>query len=70
MLTLEQRKFYKENGFVKLDNVFTPAEIQTISDEYDELFARKHNEGMEASWRGALMNKESKQAPVSVRLSL
>ena len=37
-LTLEQKQFYKENGFIKLDNIFNFEEINQISEDYDDLF--------------------------------
>ncbi|XP_066996934.2 phytanoyl-CoA dioxygenase, peroxisomal [Anabrus simplex] len=66
MLTEQQKNYYKENGFIKLENVFTPGEFQILSDEYDEIFNKKRNEGMEASWKGDLMKEAANRAPVSV----
>ena len=37
-LTLGQKQFYKENGFIKLDNIFNFEEINQISEDYDDLF--------------------------------
>ncbi|PSN48716.1 hypothetical protein C0J52_08783 [Blattella germanica] len=59
MLTKEQIQFYKENGYIKLSNIFTEKELQEISDEYDDLFERKQKENAElqAVWKGEEMKK-------------
>ena len=40
LLTDDQKRSYEENGFVLLDNVFTPQEVDEISTAYDSVFAR------------------------------
>ena len=37
-LSLEQKEFYKENGYVKLGNILSVDESDRISDEYSDLF--------------------------------
>ena len=37
-LSLEQKEFYKENGYVKLGNILSSDESDRISDEYSDLF--------------------------------
>ena len=37
-LTANQKSFYAENGYIKLENVFTNDEINHMSKEYDDLF--------------------------------
>ena len=37
-LSLEQKEFYKENGYVKLGNILSTDESDRISDEYSDLF--------------------------------
>ncbi len=37
-LSFEQKQFYHDNGFVKLENIFTHEELTEISEEYDSLF--------------------------------
>ncbi|KAJ9589694.1 hypothetical protein L9F63_017100, partial [Diploptera punctata] len=59
MLTKEQVKFYKENGYIKLSNIFSEKEMNEISDEYDDLFSRKHNANLQAVWKGEEMEKAS-----------
>lgn len=59
-LTSEQKKFWQENGFIKLSNVYSPKEMNEISDAYNDLFERKHREHMselEAAWVGEDMKK-------------
>lgn len=48
-------KFYKENGYILLDNIFTPEEIDQCSQAYDDLFQLKklQNFDMEATWGGS-----------------
>lgn len=61
-LTAQQKKFYDDNGYVKLSGVFSEKELQEISDAYDELFDRKHKEnleGLESAWVGDDMKKEA-----------
>ncbi|XP_069676036.1 phytanoyl-CoA dioxygenase, peroxisomal-like [Periplaneta americana] len=66
MLTKEQVNFYKENGFIKLENIFTDEELKEISEEYDELFNRHRSDKMRAEWQGNEMKKAAKQQPVVV----
>ena len=42
LLTTKQKEFYKENGFIKVENVFTKKELDEISQEYDNLFEVKN----------------------------
>lgn len=59
-LTLEQKQFWKENGYIKLTNVYSVKEMNEISDAYNELFERKHREnlrGLESAWAGEEMKK-------------
>ena len=37
-LSLEQKEFYKENGYVKFGNILSTDESDRISDEYSDLF--------------------------------
>nr|CAD7602954.1 unnamed protein product [Timema genevievae] len=66
MLTKEQKYFYQENGFIKLDNIFSDNEMENMSREYDRVFDRKKSQSLEATWKGDLMKKETGGAPVSV----
>ena len=59
-LSPEQKKFWTENGFVKLSNVLSNKEVQEFSDAYNELFERKQRENvsaLEAAWAGEDMKK-------------
>jgi hypothetical protein len=40
-LTDEQVRFYHENGFLAIDNLTTPEEVERLVAVYDDLFARK-----------------------------
>lgn len=53
MLSKDQLSFYSENGYVLLDNVFSPEEIEECSSEYDKLFqAKQKSSNLEAEWKG------------------
>ena len=64
-LTEGQLNFYKQNGFVLLDNVFSPEEIELCSKEYDRLFAEKKEQNMnlEATWAGAWSKQSNGSGP-------
>lgn len=52
-LTPEQKRFWQDNGYIKLSNIYSSKEMNEISDVYDELFERKHREnlaGLESAW--------------------
>ncbi|XP_063978509.1 phytanoyl-CoA dioxygenase, peroxisomal-like [Diachasmimorpha longicaudata] len=69
-LTPTQKKFYEENGYVKLSNVFTPKEFQEISDAYDDIFTRKQKEHvaeMESSWGGKEMKRLAENRDYTVK---
>jgi len=54
-LTEANKEFYKENGYILLDNVFTEEEIDECCKEYDALFQEKQSlkSNMEATWAGS-----------------
>jgi len=55
MLTSEQKQFYKDKGFILLDKVFSPEEIEECVEAYDNLFETKKADprtNMEAQWAG------------------
>ena len=66
MLTKEQVQFYRDNGYIKLSGIFTEEEINEISEAYNELFARKRGQELQAEWKGEEMKKAAKQEPVVV----
>ena len=37
-LTGDQKKFYEENGFILLSNIFSEEEFEVISEEYSNVF--------------------------------
>ena len=59
MLTAIQLQFYKENGYVILDDVYSTAEIDECSFQYDRLFELKNNSDLEATWKGDWKNAYS-----------
>ncbi|XP_063240252.1 probable alpha-ketoglutarate-dependent hypophosphite dioxygenase [Bacillus rossius redtenbacheri] len=65
-LSEEQVKFYKDNGFIKLENIFSKQEFDKFSDEYDDLFRAKKNDQLEAVWQGNDMKELAKNKPVTV----
>jgi len=67
-LTSEQKQFWKENGYIKLSNVYTMKEMNEISDTYNEMFERAHrkNVSLEASWIGEDMKKAAGNIDYSV----
>lgn len=61
-LTPEEKKFYDKNGFIKLSGIFTDVEVENISQECNDLFARKSKEnenGLESAWVGERMKQEA-----------
>ena len=38
MLTSIQKEFYNENGFLKLEGLFDPKELDKLATEYEQLF--------------------------------
>lgn len=66
-LTPEQKDFYKKNGFIKLSNVFTDDQLDRLSNEYNQLFARQNNPEMEAAWKGDVMKKQANFIDYSVK---
>ncbi|XP_066950957.1 phytanoyl-CoA dioxygenase, peroxisomal-like [Macrobrachium rosenbergii] len=50
-LTAEQKKFYNDNGYVVLD-ILSEAEIDELGREYDDIFKRKADSNLEATWQG------------------
>jgi len=69
-LTPEQKEFWKENGFIKLTNVFSKDEFNDIEREYSDLFARKQQEnidGLEAAWIGDDMKKAANNINYTVK---
>ncbi|CAL8125180.1 unnamed protein product [Orchesella dallaii] len=64
-LSETQKQFYKENGYILLDNVFSEKEIDQCGTAYDELFELKRSQeyNMEATWKGS-WNENSKNNSV------
>jgi ectoine hydroxylase-related dioxygenase (phytanoyl-CoA dioxygenase family) len=50
MLTQEQVEFYHRNGYIRLEQVYDPAELKQMSDELDYIIRNFANWG--AAWRG------------------
>lgn len=60
MLTKEQIAFYHENGYLRIEQVYDPAELRAMSEELDYIIQNFANWG--AAWRGpwrkVVMNEE------------
>lgn len=54
MLTNEQIKFYKDNGYLIVSGVFQPEEVEECVRETDRMFSRVEESGknLEATWGG------------------
>ena len=54
MLTPKQIQFYKDNGYLLAEGVFTPEEIEECVRETDAMFDRVQQSGrrLEGTWRG------------------
>ncbi|KAK7080252.1 hypothetical protein SK128_003718 [Halocaridina rubra] len=50
-LTTEQKKFYDDKGYIVLD-ILNDAEITELSEEYDQIFRKKSDSNLEATWQG------------------
>jgi len=55
MLTPEQIESYHENGFLRLEQVYSPAEIRQMSDDLDYVIENFAN--WEAAWKGPWREK-------------
>jgi ectoine hydroxylase-related dioxygenase (phytanoyl-CoA dioxygenase family) len=63
MLTQEQINFYQEHGFLHIPAVFSPPELEEISDEMDRLVQdwAVTNEGWTGPWRQAYMDPKTEK---------
>jgi hypothetical protein len=66
-LSKEEHEFYKENGFILLDKIFSTEEIEECSETYDALFKEKQelHSNLEAQWAGDWNNKPGETKSVS-----
>lgn len=68
MLSKVQLQFYRENGYVVMDDIYSAAEIDECSREYDALFESKKNSDLEATWKGDWIEGNAKaQTSVSTK---
>lgn len=60
MLTLQQRSFFEENGYVCIPGVFTPKEMKVLSDELDRIIQdwATTNAGWTGPWRQVYMSPD------------
>ena len=60
VLTEEQLDFWNENGFLRLEKVFTPAEVQRQSEELERLMQEwgRMGQGWRGPWRKAIMDAD------------
>ncbi len=70
MLTQAQIDFFNENGFLRLEQVYSPAEMQVMSDELNTIMQTFAN--WDSAWRGPwrkdYIEDEEKQKPVLVSI--
>ncbi|CAH2046117.1 unnamed protein product, partial [Iphiclides podalirius] len=66
-LTPEQKRFYKENGYILIKNPFKEEELNRLSEEYDNLFRRKNESKTESSWVGSDENHREVGSPYTVK---
>jgi ectoine hydroxylase-related dioxygenase (phytanoyl-CoA dioxygenase family) len=63
MLTTEQIRFYKENGFLHIPRVFTTAETDELAADLDRLMEQwaSHEAGWTGPWRKVYMDAETEK---------
>ena len=63
MLTSEQVDFYNEHGYLRIPQLFSPDEINELSDELDRLVHdwAITNQGWTGPWRKAYMDEETEK---------
>ncbi|KPI95283.1 Phytanoyl-CoA dioxygenase, peroxisomal [Papilio xuthus] len=66
-LTAEEKKFYKDNGYILIRNPFTAEELEELSTEYDDLFRRKNEAKTESSWVGSDETNRKSDSPYTVK---
>jgi len=62
MITQDQINFYRQNGYVVLDDIFTSAELEECSIEYDAAFERRKSDSsafMDGTWKGDWNSKSN-----------
>ena len=76
LLTAEEKHFYTENGYVQLSNIFSPEEMDEMSEEYDSIFERMSRDKqsrLDTIWRGdwqeGLIPKGGSESRGSIRLN-
>jgi len=63
LLRPEQREFYETNGFLRVENVFSPAEIARLSEELEYIMQvwAAPGRGWEGPWRQKYLTAEQEQ---------
>lgn len=71
-LSPEQKKFYAENGYLQLSNVFSKEELSSCVSAYDALFAQKvaSSSALEAEWGGSWKKRLQEKEPGNSVLSI
>lgn len=66
MLTQVQLDEYHSQGYIVLDDVFSPQELADCSVEYDSLFTRQQSRSgrLEATWGGDWSSSDQKSTSV------
>lgn len=65
-LSAEEKQFYKDNGYILIQNLFTDQELEELSTEYDDLFRRKNQAKTESSWVGSDETNRKSDSPYTV----
>ena len=60
ILTSEQKQFWHDNGYLRLEQVYTPEEVQEQSDELERMMQEwgSMGTGWRGPWRKAIMNAD------------
>ena len=56
-LSQEQKKYYDENGFIKLENLFSDTELNQVIESYESLF--KVRPIRIIWWKVLILNKQT-----------
>jgi phytanoyl-CoA hydroxylase len=70
MLTPEQIAFFHDNGYVRIEQVFTPEEVRALSEELDRLIQdwATTNMGWTGPWRQVYMSPDVEQRSMLTHL--
>ena len=60
ILTADQQQFWQDNGYLRLEKVFTPEQVQNQSDELERMMQEwgATGQGWRGPWRKAIMEAD------------